>query len=79
MAFKCGIVCDEEKVCRLLKDAASDLDKYKQARLQSYIEDNSNVRFCPSVPWCGQAVQVSYGWRLRLSAAAGHRMELRAD
>lgn len=93
MAPKCGVVCDEEKVCSLLKSdpAASSstaagsgsagpsgsagasgsagtsgsgrepneaLDKYKHSMALSYVEDNARVNFCPSVPWCGHAVQV---------------------
>lgn len=58
MAFKCGVACDEDKVVELLRGNTALLEKYEQARLLSYIEDNSNVRFCPSVPWCGRAVQV---------------------
>ena len=58
MAFKCGVACDEDKVVALLAPLPDQLAKYKQARLMSYLEDNHNVRFCPSVPWCGNAVQV---------------------
>jgi hypothetical protein len=32
--------------------------KYKQSLLESYMEDNAKVRFCPSVPWCSRAVEV---------------------
>ncbi len=39
-----------------------------QAMALSYVEDNARVNFCPSVPWCGHAVQVSRprqpGWLL---------------
>jgi hypothetical protein len=35
------------------------LSKYKQSHLESYMEDNQRVAFCPSVPWCGRAVEVS--------------------
>lgn len=34
------------------------LNKYKQSHLESYMEDNQRVAFCPSVPWCGRAVEV---------------------
>jgi hypothetical protein len=34
------------------------LHKYQQSLLESYMEDNAKVRFCPSVPWCGRAVEV---------------------
>jgi hypothetical protein len=38
--------------------AVQVLQKYKQSLLESYMEDNAKVRFCPSVPWCGRAVEV---------------------
>lgn len=34
------------------------LAKYRQSHLESYLEDNPRVAFCPSAPWCGHAVQV---------------------
>ncbi|KXZ51910.1 hypothetical protein GPECTOR_11g38 [Gonium pectorale] len=109
MSHKCGVVCDEEKVCTLLRSnsactscastaagsaaagsgasgsgasssgasgsgagaagaagagtssgggEADALSKYKQSLALSYVEDNSRVNFCPSVPWCGHAIQV---------------------
>ncbi len=37
---------------------AEALDKYGKSLALSYVEDNARVNFCPSVPWCGHAVQV---------------------
>lgn len=34
------------------------LDKLTQALLDSYIDDNKRVKWCPSVPHCGRAIQV---------------------
>jgi len=34
------------------------LNKYKQSHLESYMEDNQRVAFCPSTPWCGRAIEV---------------------
>ena len=34
------------------------LNKYKQSHLESYMEDNQRVVFCPSAPWCGRAIEV---------------------
>jgi hypothetical protein len=34
------------------------LNKYKQSHLESYMEDNQRVTFCPSKPWCGRAIEV---------------------
>eukprot|EP00877_Chromochloris_zofingiensis_P002490 jgi/Chrzof1/12241/Cz06g26220.t1 len=58
MAFRCGVVCDEDLVTRVMKDQAELLSKYQQSHLESYMEDNHRVAFCPSVPWCGHAVEV---------------------
>jgi hypothetical protein len=48
-------------VCAVQNDA-SLLHKYKQSHLESYMEDNQRVAFCPSTPWCGRAIEV--GWHL---------------
>ena len=47
------------KVQKLLaeKDRAA-LAKYEHAIVNSYIEDNANVRWCPSVPCCERAIEV---------------------
>ncbi|KAG2497384.1 hypothetical protein HYH03_004542 [Edaphochlamys debaryana] len=97
MAHKCGVVCDEEKVCILLKcdrgpasasgagagsgasasgsgasaaaggsggsggaggETGEALERYTRSLALSYVEDNARVNFCPSVPWCGHAIQV---------------------
>ncbi len=58
MSFKCGVVCDEDLVTRVMASDAPALAKYRQSHLESYMEDNKNVVFCPSVPWCGRAVEV---------------------
>lgn len=96
MSHKCGVVCDEEKVCTLLRSDGSAgtsggrggtvgtsasgrgggvgltggtenggrvevvdaLGKYTHSLALSYVEDNARVQFCPSVPWCGHAIQV---------------------
>ncbi|MEW5311065.1 MAG: hypothetical protein WDW38_002808 [Sanguina aurantia] len=59
MAFKCGIGCDEAKVASILAEDPASLEKYNHSLLMSYVEDNASVKFCPSVPWCGRAVQVN--------------------
>jgi hypothetical protein len=44
-----------------LQEKPELLQKYKQSHLESYMEDNQRVAFCPSVPWCGRAVEVRSG------------------
>ncbi|DBA73929.1 hypothetical protein WJX79_003500 [Trebouxia sp. C0005] len=58
MAVKCGAICDDRQVRKLLQQESSLLDKYEQKLLDSYIEDNKSVKWCPSVPHCGCAIQV---------------------
>lgn len=58
MAYKCGVVCDEELVLAVIQGDPALLNKYKQSHLESYMEDNQRVAFCPSTPWCGRAIEV---------------------
>lgn len=46
------------QVEEMLQGFHESLDRYRQALLESYIEDNQNVRWCPSAPHCGRAIQV---------------------
>ncbi|KAL3137000.1 hypothetical protein ABBQ32_006592 [Trebouxia sp. C0010 RCD-2024] len=58
MAVKCGAICDDRQVRKLLRKEGRLLRKYEEKLLDSYIEDNKSVRWCPSVPHCGCAIQV---------------------
>ncbi|XP_057456360.1 probable E3 ubiquitin-protein ligase ARI1 isoform X2 [Lotus japonicus] len=58
MAHKCNSICDEAVVRTLLSKKHPDLaEKYERFLLESYIEDNKRVKWCPSVPHCGNAVR----------------------
>ncbi|KAI3429520.1 hypothetical protein D9Q98_005609 [Chlorella vulgaris] len=57
MAAGCGVVCEEPKVKKLLKDNPPLVAKYEQTLLESYVDDNKRVRWCPSVPHCGNAIR----------------------
>lgn len=46
------------QVRKLLQHEHKLLQKYEEKLLDSYIEDNRSVRWCPSVPHCGCAIQV---------------------
>lgn len=61
MSFRCGKLCDEERVLPLIRELPEVAAKYKTARLQSYLEGNNKVKFCCSVPWCGRAIEVGGG------------------
>ena len=59
MAFRCGVICDEEAVLRLagLADPqGACAARYARSLLESYVEDNSRARWCPAVPSCGRAI-----------------------
>lgn len=47
------------QVRKLLQHDRSLLNKYEQKLLDSYIDDNKSVKWCPSVPHCGCAIQAS--------------------
>lgn len=46
------------QVVKLLQHNRQLVDKYQIKLLESYIEDNKRVKWCPSVPHCGCAIQV---------------------
>ncbi|XP_059635796.1 probable E3 ubiquitin-protein ligase ARI1 [Cornus florida] len=59
MAYKCKAICDEGKIRNLV--SARDLElanKFERILIESYIEDNNRVKWCPSVPHCGNAIRV---------------------
>ncbi|KAL8143456.1 hypothetical protein V2J09_016488 [Rumex salicifolius] len=59
MAHKCNSVCDDAKVKTLVDRMDPQLaDKFDSFILESYIEDNKRVKWCPSVPRCGNAIRV---------------------
>jgi len=57
-AFGCGAAADEATVLRLLGPGSELAQRYTHALLCSYVEDNGRVRWCPSVPHCGCAVEL---------------------
>uniref|UniRef100_A0A7S4GEC2 RBR-type E3 ubiquitin transferase n=2 Tax=Eutreptiella gymnastica TaxID=73025 RepID=A0A7S4GEC2_9EUGL len=50
----CNVVFDETKVPSFVNSTA--FEKYKKFMLESYVEDNCKVKWCPSIPHCGNAV-----------------------
>ncbi|KAL2328924.1 hypothetical protein Fmac_022351 [Flemingia macrophylla] len=59
MAHKCNSICDEAVVRTLLSRQHPDMaEKYERFLLESYIEDNKRVKWCPSTPHCGNAIRV---------------------
>lgn len=59
MAHNCRTVCDEDVVKQLVyKENPDAAEKFTWFLLESYIDDNSKVKWCPSVPHCGNAIRV---------------------
>ncbi|KAK1276962.1 putative E3 ubiquitin-protein ligase ARI2 [Acorus gramineus] len=59
MAHKCNAICDEDVVRKLVGRKHPDIaDRFERFLLESYIEDNKKVKWCPSVPHCGNAIRV---------------------
>ncbi|CAL1353376.1 unnamed protein product [Linum trigynum] len=59
MAHKCHAICDEAVVRNLVSKRHPDLaEKFERFLLESYIEDNKMVKWCPSAPHCGNAIRV---------------------
>jgi hypothetical protein len=56
----------------ILQGDTALLNKYKQSHLESYMEDNQRVAFCPSVPWCGRAIEVRRQCRPAMGALWWH-------
>ncbi|KAK9074034.1 hypothetical protein SSX86_006629 [Deinandra increscens subsp. villosa] len=59
MAHKCFAICDEAIIRNLVNKRHPDLaEKFDRFLLESYIEDNKMVKWCPSAPHCGNAIRV---------------------
>ncbi|KAK7269283.1 hypothetical protein RIF29_22005 [Crotalaria pallida] len=59
MAYKCYSICDETVVRALLGRKHPELaEKYDRFLLESYVDDNKRVKWCPSAPHCGNAIRV---------------------
>lgn len=59
MALKCNAICNEPIVRNLVSKMHPHLaEKFDRVLLESYIEDNKMVKWCPSTPHCGNAIRV---------------------
>ncbi|CAN6282213.1 unnamed protein product [Urochloa humidicola] len=64
MEVNCPAFCDEEHVRRLLGQKYPEMAKrFNRFLLESYLEDNDSVKWCPSTPNCGRAIRVGAGER----------------
>lgn len=72
MAHKCHSICDEEKVRSLVSTKDPKLrQKFDRFLLESYIEDNKSVKWCPSIPHCGNAIRVEKDQYCEVECACG--------
>ncbi|KAG0578371.1 hypothetical protein KC19_4G017900 [Ceratodon purpureus] len=59
MEHQCGAICDEDKVRELVgSEDPESVERYERFLLESYIEDNAKVKWCPSTPHCGNAIRL---------------------
>ncbi|KAK4352025.1 hypothetical protein RND71_027543 [Anisodus tanguticus] len=72
MAQKCKTICDEGKIRDLVTTKDPNLaEKFDHFILESYIEDNKRVKWCPSVPHCGNAIRVEDDEYCEVECACG--------
>nr|Q9LVW9.2 PUTATIVE PSEUDOGENE: RecName: Full=Putative E3 ubiquitin-protein ligase ARI4; AltName: Full=ARIADNE-like protein ARI4; AltName: Full=Protein ariadne homolog 4; AltName: Full=RING-type E3 ubiquitin transferase ARI4 [Arabidopsis thaliana] len=53
MAYKCNTICDEAR--QLVSTELAE--KFDRFLIESYVEDNNMVKWCPSTPHCGNAIR----------------------
>lgn len=64
MGEKCWAICDEAMVQHLLgRKYPEAAQRFERFLLESYLENNETVKWCPSVPHCGHAICVGAGER----------------
>ncbi|XP_074264110.1 putative E3 ubiquitin-protein ligase ARI2 isoform X1 [Silene latifolia] len=74
MAYQCNAICDDGKIRLLLSMQDSAIAaKFDRFILESYIEDNKRVKWCPSVPHCGNAIRADEDEFLEVECACGHQ------
>eukprot|EP01125_Pyxidicula_operculata_P015443 TRINITY_DN523_c2_g3_i1.p1 TRINITY_DN523_c2_g3~~TRINITY_DN523_c2_g3_i1.p1 ORF type:complete len:898 (+),score=199.16 TRINITY_DN523_c2_g3_i1:179-2872(+) len=64
MAKGCGIKFDQDKIYQFLD--AKQKQKYAKKLLESYVEDNPRVKWCRSVPHCGNAIMINQSEQMTL-------------
>eukprot|EP00003_Mantamonas_plastica_P008910 TRINITY_DN1801_c0_g2_i3.p1 TRINITY_DN1801_c0_g2~~TRINITY_DN1801_c0_g2_i3.p1 ORF type:complete len:424 (+),score=139.68 TRINITY_DN1801_c0_g2_i3:63-1334(+) len=59
MQAQCEVLLDDSLIPHFCDEET--LEKYSQKVLESYVEDNAFIKWCPSAPFCGHAMQIT--WR----------------
>lgn len=74
MAHKCYAICDESIIRNLVGIRHPDLaEKFDRFLLESYIEDNKMVKWCPSTPHCGNAIRVDEDEFCEIECSCGNQ------
>ncbi|PON70177.1 E3 ubiquitin ligase RBR family [Parasponia andersonii] len=74
MEHQCQAICDEVKIRILVSARDPNLaEKFDRFLLESYIEDNKKVKWCPSVPHCGNAIRVDDNELCEVECACGQQ------
>lgn len=72
MTLKCNAICDEAIVRSLVSARHPDIaDSFDRFLLESYIDDNNSVKWCPSVPHCGNAIRIKGDVYSEVACACG--------
>ncbi|OWM83782.1 hypothetical protein CDL15_Pgr004213 [Punica granatum] len=59
MEHECNSICDDSIIRSLVRERDINLaEKFERFILESYIEDNKMVKWCPRIPPCGNAIRV---------------------
>jgi len=56
-SIPCKVKFDDAKIVQFLDD--EQLAKYEKRLLESFVEDNPRVKWCPSTPHCGNAIMIT--------------------
>eukprot|EP01006_Ploeotia_vitrea_P037404 TRINITY_DN66126_c0_g1_i1.p1 TRINITY_DN66126_c0_g1~~TRINITY_DN66126_c0_g1_i1.p1 ORF type:complete len:673 (-),score=102.88 TRINITY_DN66126_c0_g1_i1:1202-3199(-) len=71
MGFKCTLKVDDAVILNFVDDETKT--KFTRALVESYIDDNDNVKWCPSTPHCGNCVRIYAVGKLEdIQCTCGH-------
>ncbi|KAH3758959.1 RING/U-box superfamily protein [Pelomyxa schiedti] len=57
MAKNCNALFDDSNIASFVD--RDTLEKYSRKMMDSYVEDNKHVKWCPSIPFCGNCIEIS--------------------
>ncbi|CAH8356573.1 unnamed protein product [Eruca vesicaria subsp. sativa] len=71
MAYKCNAICDEDVVKKLINPEVAE--KFDRFLVESYVDDNKRVKWCPSTPHCGNAIRREEDGGGEVECSCGHQ------